>query len=110
MISDRLFKLTTFVVVQRDDNAIPIATLGASALRSANRKLIGSSGAVYKAISALIAIAMVHSDNRVASAITMLLFATGVAASVLLIDRPFIGEILVGPGQFHAAVLTVCRA
>jgi hypothetical protein len=25
MISDRLFKLTTFVVVQRDDNAIPIA-------------------------------------------------------------------------------------
>lgn len=50
-----------------------------------------------KAISALIAIAMVHSDNRLASAITMLLFATGVAASVLLIDRPFIGEILVGP-------------
>jgi hypothetical protein len=26
MISDRLFKLTTFVVVQRDDNAILIAT------------------------------------------------------------------------------------
>ena len=25
MISDRLLKLTTFVVVQRDDNAIPIA-------------------------------------------------------------------------------------
>ena len=50
-----------------------------------------------QAISALIAIAMVHSDNRLASAITMLLFATGVAASVLLIDRPFIGEILVGP-------------
>jgi hypothetical protein len=43
---------------------------------------------------------MVHSDNRLASAITMGIFATGVAASVLLIaayDRPFIGEISVGP-------------
>jgi hypothetical protein len=43
---------------------------------------------------------MVHSDSRGASAITMGLFATGVAASVLLIaayDRPFIGEISVGP-------------
>jgi hypothetical protein len=48
----------------------------------------------------LIAIAMVHSDNRLASAVTMGVFATEVAASVLLIaahDRPFIGEISVGP-------------
>ena len=53
-----------------------------------------------QAICALIAIALVHSDNRLASAITMVLFATGVAAAVLLIaahDRPFIGEISVGP-------------
>ena len=53
-----------------------------------------------QAICALIAIALVHSDNRLASAITMFLFATGVAAAVLLIaahDRPFIGEISVGP-------------
>jgi hypothetical protein len=53
-----------------------------------------------QAAVALLAIAMVHSDNRLASAITMGLFATGVAASVLLIvayDRPFIGEISVGP-------------
>ena len=53
-----------------------------------------------QAACALIAIAMVHSDNGLASAITMGIFATGVAASVLLIaahDRPFIGEISVGP-------------
>jgi hypothetical protein len=53
-----------------------------------------------QAAAALLAIAMVHSDNRLSSAITMGIFATGVAASVLLIatyDRPFIGEISVGP-------------
>jgi hypothetical protein len=47
------------------------------------------------AVCALIAIAMVHSDNRLASAISLFLFATGVAAAVLLIadyDRPFIGD------------------
>src|SRR5215468_9091390 len=52
------------------------------------------------AACALLAIAMVHSDNRLTSAITMALFATGVAASLLLIlaqDRPFIGELSVGP-------------
>jgi hypothetical protein len=43
---------------------------------------------------------MIHCDNRIASAITVGLFATGVAASVLLIashDRPFSGAISVGP-------------
>jgi hypothetical protein len=53
-----------------------------------------------QAVCALLAIAMVHSENRLASAITMGVFATGVAASVLLIaayDRPFIGKISVGP-------------
>jgi hypothetical protein len=52
------------------------------------------------AACALLAIAMVHSDNRLASAITTALFASGVAASLLLIlahDRPFIGELSVGP-------------
>ena len=56
---------------------------------------------VLLAICALVAIAMVHSDNRLASAITMTLFATGVAASVLIIlshDRPFTGDVAVGPG------------
>ncbi len=55
---------------------------------------------VLQAVCALLAIASVHSDNRLASMITMGTFATGVAASVLLIlahDRPFTGEISVGP-------------
>jgi len=53
-----------------------------------------------EAVAALIAIAMVHSDNGVAAAITMTLFAIGVAASVLLIlshDRPFTGEVALTP-------------
>jgi hypothetical protein len=53
-----------------------------------------------QAVCALIAIGMVHSDNRLTSAITMTLFGIGVAASLLLIlayDRPFTGELLVRP-------------
>ena len=41
-----------------------------------------------------------HRDNRVTSIMIMMIFATGVAASVFLIfshDRPFIGRISVGP-------------
>ena len=55
-----------------------------------------------QAAGALFAIAMIHCDNRVASAITIGLFATGVAASVLLIaahDRPFTGQISLDPGR-----------
>jgi hypothetical protein len=55
-----------------------------------------------QAACALIAIAMVHSDNRLTSGITMALFGIGVAASLLLIlayDRPFTGELSVGPRQ-----------
>jgi hypothetical protein len=53
-----------------------------------------------QAVCALIAIAMVHSGDRLTSAIAMGLFALGVAASVLLIlahDRPFVGELSVRP-------------
>jgi Protein of unknown function (DUF4239) len=53
-----------------------------------------------QAVCALVAIAMVHSDNRLASIIAMGIFATGVAASMLLIlahDRPFTGEISIKP-------------
>jgi hypothetical protein len=53
-----------------------------------------------QAASALIAIALIQGDNRLAATIQMGLFATGVAASVLLIlsyDRPFIGQLSVGP-------------
>jgi multisubunit Na+/H+ antiporter MnhC subunit len=53
-----------------------------------------------QALCALVAIAMVHSDNRLASIIAMGIFATGVAASIFLIlahDRPFIGELSIKP-------------
>jgi len=53
-----------------------------------------------QAVCALVAIAMVHSDNRLASIIAMGIFATGVATSILLIlahDRPFTGEIAIKP-------------
>jgi len=55
---------------------------------------------LVQAAVALFAIAMIHCDNRITSAIAVSLFAAGVAASVLLIashDRPFSGEISVGP-------------
>jgi hypothetical protein len=53
-----------------------------------------------QAVCALVAIAMVHNDNRPASIIALGIFATGVAASMLLIlahDRPFVGEISIRP-------------
>ena len=53
-----------------------------------------------QAICELIVIAVIHCGNRLTSGIAMGLFATGVAASVLLIaahDRPFTGQISVGP-------------
>jgi len=53
-----------------------------------------------QALCILLAIAMVHIDNRRGSAIAMGIFATGIAVSVLLIaahDRPFTGQISVGP-------------
>ena len=55
---------------------------------------------VLQAACALLAIAVVHSDNRLASTISLGVFATGVAASALLIlahDEPFLGQIAVGP-------------
>ena len=48
----------------------------------------------------LIAIAMVHIDNRRTIAIAMGLFTSGVAVSFLLIfahDRPFTGELSISP-------------
>jgi len=53
-----------------------------------------------QAICLFLAIAMMHSDNRSSSAFAMGLFATGVAVAVLLVathNRPFTGEISVGP-------------
>jgi hypothetical protein len=53
-----------------------------------------------QALCALLAIALVHCDNRLASKLALTLFATGVGASVLLIaahDRPFTGQLAVTP-------------
>jgi hypothetical protein len=55
---------------------------------------------IVQAVCALFAIAMVHSDNRLTAIIIMGVFATGVAACMLLIasyDRPFIGQLAIGP-------------
>ena len=55
---------------------------------------------VLQALCAFFTIAIVHSENRLTSAISMGAFATGVPASVLLIlahDRPFVGQLAVGP-------------
>lgn len=55
---------------------------------------------LLQAVCTLLAIAMVHSDNRLTAALAMALFATGVAVSLVLIaahNRPFTGEISVGP-------------
>ncbi len=49
-------------------------------------------GILLQGLCTLIAIAMVHSDNRLTCAITLALFATGIALSVLMIaaySRPF---------------------
>jgi hypothetical protein len=57
------------------------------------------SSVLIQAICTLIAIALVHSDNRVAAAIAMGIFATGVAVSIVLIasHSPFHGQISVRP-------------
>lgn len=53
-----------------------------------------------QAICALLAIAFVHCDDRLASLLAMGLFASGVSASVLLIashDQSFVGQVAVTP-------------
>jgi hypothetical protein len=72
-------------------------------------------GILLQGLCTLVAIAMVHSDNRFACGIALMLFATGIALSVLLIaaySRPFTGEISVGPEllkQVKASEATVGR-
>jgi len=58
------------------------------------------SGLLLQALITLIAVAIVHSDNRLTCAIALTLFATSVALSLFLIaahNRPFTGQISVGP-------------
>jgi hypothetical protein len=66
-------------------------------------------GILLQGLCTLVAIAMVHSDNRLACAITLTLFATGIALSLLLIaaySRPFTGEISVGPGLLKQVIVS----
>ena len=62
---------------------------------------------LLQGLCALIAIAIVHSDNRLTCAIAVGLFATGFALSSLLIaaySRPFTGEISVKPDLLQEVV------
>jgi len=69
--------------------------------------MVKCAGILLQGLCALVAIAMVHSDNRLACAIAMTLFATGIALSLLLIaaySRPFIGEISVRPNLLKQVI------
>jgi len=91
-------------IAQRD-----IATALETVLDARRQRIITSESQVnllkwlcllLQAICALVVIAMVQSDNRLASIIAMGIFATGIAASMLLIlahDRPFTGQISIRP-------------
>ena len=62
---------------------------------------------VLQGVCTLLAIAMVHSDNRGAAMLSMGIFATGIAVSILLIashDLPFSGEISVGPDPLKQVI------
>jgi len=64
---------------------------------------------LFQAFCTLVAIAMVHGDNKRACAITLTLFATGVALSVLLIaaySRPFTGANSVDPALLKQVIAT----
>jgi len=86
-----------------------IATSLENALDARRQRLIISRSQVnlvkwsclaVQAVCILLTIAMVHIDDRRGSAIAMGIFATGIAVSILLIaahDRPFTGEVSVGP-------------
>ncbi len=65
-------------------------------------------GILLQGLCTLIAIAMVHSDNRLACGISLTLFATGIALSVLLIaaySRPFAGETSVRPDLLRQVIV-----
>jgi hypothetical protein len=68
---------------------------------------------LVQALCTLVAIAMVHSDNRLACVFALTLFATGVAICVLMIaaySRPFTGEISVGPDLLQQVITSESAA
>ena len=103
----------TFALEPRTDGQVAaqreiVVALGNALDARRQRIIVSESGVnwvkwtsvILQAICAMVAIALVHSDNRVAAAIAMGLFATGVAVSIVLVvshSGPFSGEISVGP-------------
>jgi hypothetical protein len=70
-------------------------------------------GLLLQALVTLIAIAMVHSDNRLTCAIAGTLFSTGIALSLLMIvayNRPFTGELSVGPELLQQVIPSEVKA
>jgi hypothetical protein len=68
---------------------------------------------LLQGLCTLVAIAMVHSDNRLTCRIALTLFATGIGLSALLItaySRPFTGELSVGPDLLRQVTATEARA
>ena len=66
-------------------------------------------GILLQGLCTLVAIAMVHSGNRLSCTFALSLFATGIALSVLLIaaySRPFTGEISVKPDLLKQVIAT----
>jgi hypothetical protein len=62
---------------------------------------------LLKGLCTLVAIAMVHSGNRRACAMTPMLFATGMpylCCSLPLIAAPFVGENSVGPQLLNQVI------
>jgi hypothetical protein len=64
-------------------------------------------GLLLQALCTLIAISFVHSDNRTTCAMSLILFATGIAVSILLIEcysRPFTGEVSIRPALLQQII------
>ena len=92
-----------------------VAALHGAADARRQRLIISQSGVgpvkwsaiLVSGLCALIAIAIVHSDNRLTCAIALALFATGIAVASLLIagyGEPFSGDISVGPDLLQQVV------
>ena len=89
--------------------------LGKAAEARRQRIIVSQSGVgpvkwsaiLVSGLCALIAIAIVHSDNRLTCAIALALFATGIAVASLLIagyGAPYSGDISVGPDLLQQVV------
>src|SRR6516225_2749724 len=112
-------RLTLSLKPQDDSQRIAQGEMVAALHRAADarrqRIIISQSGVgpvkwsaiLVSGLCALIAIAIVHSDNRLTCAIALALFATGIAVASLLIagyGAPYSGDISVGPDLLQQVV------